>query len=128
MPSGPSSTDHVMSSVRALKTSESTWRRFSSSWLRRIGVFIASWQACCGVSSSRLRSEPTPVDTLITIASRIGSIGGLVTCANSCLKYEKSGGWLSLSTASARSLPIEPIGSSPLQAVGASRTFMSSCV
>ena len=45
-----------------------------------------SWCACSGVSSSRLRSEPTPVPTLITIASRIGSIGGLVTCANSCLK------------------------------------------
>ena len=89
---------------------------------------IESWRACSGVSSSRLRSEPTPVDTLITIASRIGSIGGLVTCANSCLKYENSAGWLSLSTASARSLPIEPIGSSPRAAVGASRTFMSSCV
>ena len=30
--------------------------------------------------------EPTPVATLMTIASRIGSIGGLVTWAKSCLK------------------------------------------
>ena len=75
-----------MSSVRERKTLESTWRSFSSSPLRRIGVFIASWRACSGPSSSRLRSEPTPVPTLITIASRIGSIGGLVTCAKSCLK------------------------------------------
>ncbi len=85
-PSAPSSTGHVMSSVRAAKTAESTCRSFSSSALRRIGVRIASWCACSGVSSSRLRSEPTPVATLITIASRIGSIGGFVTCANSCLK------------------------------------------
>ena len=85
-PSAPSVTGQVMSSVRELKTLESTWRSFSSSPLRRIGVFIASWRACSGPSSSRLRSEPTPVPTLITIASRIGSIGGLVTCAKSCLK------------------------------------------
>ena len=86
MPCGPSATGHVMSSVRARKISESTCRSFSSSALRRIGVSIASWRACSGVSSSRLRSDPTPVETLITIASRIGSIGGFVTCAKSCLK------------------------------------------
>ena len=86
MPAGPSATGHVMSIVRAANTDESTWRSFSSSWLRRIGVSIASWRACSGVSSSRLRSEPTPVATLITIASRIGSIGGFVTWAKSCLK------------------------------------------
>ena len=85
-PSAPSAIGHVMSSVRAKKIAESTWRSFSSSWLRRIGVSIPSWRACSGVSSSRLRSEPTPVVTLITIASRIGSIGGFVTCAKSCLK------------------------------------------
>ena len=42
--------------------------------------------ACSGVSSNRLRSLPRLVARLITISSRIGSIGGLVTCANSCLK------------------------------------------
>ena len=41
-----------------------------------------------GVSSRRFRSEPTLACTLITTASRIESIGGLVTCAKSCLKYE----------------------------------------
>ena len=46
MPSGPSATGHVMSIVRARNTSESTWRSFSSSALRRIGVSIASCQAC----------------------------------------------------------------------------------
>ena len=58
-PSAPSSTGHVMSSVCALKTSESTWRRLSSSSSRRIGLSITSWRACSGVSSSRFRSEPT---------------------------------------------------------------------
>ena len=86
MPSGPSAIGHVMSTVCALKTELSTWRSCCSSRSNRIGVCIASWCACSGVSSSRLRSEPTPVPMLITIASRIGSIGGFVTCANSCLK------------------------------------------
>ena len=71
-----------------LKTSDSTWRRLSSSWLRRIGFSMISCRACSGVSSSRLRSEPTSDCTLITTASRIESIGGFVTCAKSCLKYE----------------------------------------
>ena len=39
-----------------------------------------------GLSSSRLPSAPSPAPMLITMSSRIGSIGGLVTCANSCLK------------------------------------------
>ena len=55
----------------------------------------------------------------MTIDSRIGSIGGFVTCAKSCLKYVNSGGRWSERTASAVSLPIEPIGSSPLPAIGA---------
>ena len=57
----PRSTGQVMSIVCALKIDESTWRRLSSSRLRRIGWSIASWWACSGVSPSRLRSEPTLV-------------------------------------------------------------------
>ena len=87
-PSAPSSTGHVVSTVCALKTSERTWRSWSSSLSRRIGLSITSCRACSGVSSSRFRSEPTLAFTLITTASRIESIGGFVTCANSCLKYE----------------------------------------
>ena len=48
-----------MSSVCALKISESTCRRLSSWSSRRIGFSITSWRACSGVSSSRFRSEPT---------------------------------------------------------------------
>ena len=62
------------------------------------------------------------------MVSRRGSIGGLVTCAKSCLKYEKRGGRRSDSTARAPSLPIEPVGSSPVEAIGASSTRRSSCV
>ena len=54
----------------------------------RIGLSITSCRACSGVSASRLRSEPTLAPTLMTTASRIESIGGFVTCAKSCLKYE----------------------------------------
>ena len=88
MPAGPSATGQVMSSVCDLKIAERTWRSCSSSESSRIGLSITSWRACSGVSSSRFRSEPTLAWTLITIASRIESIGGFVTCAKSCLKYE----------------------------------------
>ena len=77
--------------------------------------------------SSTLGLGPTKDTSDITIASRIGSIGGLVTCANSCLKYVNSGGRWSDSTASALSLPIEPTGSSPRAAIGAMSTRRSSC-
>ena len=127
MPSTPSATGQVMSIVWARKMSCETWRSVSSSWLRRIGCSITSWWACSGLSSSRFPSAPTAVDRLITTASRIESIGGFVTCAKSCLKYELSGGAWSERTASALSLPIDPIGSSPIRAVGVRRTRMSSC-
>ena len=87
-PPGPPATGQVVSIVCARKTLESICRSRSSSSSRRIGFAITSWRACSGVSSSRLRSEPTLASTLITTASRIESIGGFVTWANSCLKYE----------------------------------------
>jgi hypothetical protein len=86
MPSAPSLTGHVMSIVCERKTDVSTSRSVSSSWLRRIGWSMTSWWACSGVSASRFCSAPTPVASDITIDSRIGSIGGFVTCAKSCLK------------------------------------------
>ena len=46
---------------------------------RRIGGFTA-------LMSSRFGFGPMNDTSDITIASRIGSIGGFVTCANSCLK------------------------------------------
>ena len=45
----------------------------------RIGGFTA-------LMSSRLGLGPMKLFRLITMASRIGSIGGFVTWANSCLK------------------------------------------
>ena len=87
-PFAPSAAGHVVSIVHDLNTSDSTRRSCSSSPSSRIGLSITSCRACSGVSSSRLRSEPTLARTLITIASRIESIGGFVTCAKSCLKYE----------------------------------------
>ena len=116
-----------MSSVAAKNTSCETWRSFSSSWLRRIGWSITSWWACSGFSISRLTSAPTPACNDITTFSRIGSIGGLVTCANSCLKYANSGGWRSDRTASAASLPMLATGSSPFVAIGAMIIRRSSC-
>src|SRR3954454_20790926 len=92
MPGTPSSTGHVMSSVAVSKTSWPTWRSVSSSTLRITGPCITSWWPCSGASTSRLPSAPMPVETDMTTASRIGSIGGVVTCAKSCLKYEESGG------------------------------------
>ena len=124
--SAPSAARQVMSIVRASKTEWSTWRSRSSSGLRRIGWLITSWWQWSGVSSSRLISGPMQASRLITTASRIGSTAGLVTCANSCLKYENSGGLRSESTASAASLPIEPVGSAASRAIGASTMRRSS--
>ena len=128
MPASPSSAGQVMSIVRASKTLWSTWRSFSSCELRRIGCDITSWWQWSGVSSSRLISGPMQAVRLITTDSRIGSIAGLVTCANSCLKYENSGGLRSDRLASATSLPIEPVGSAASRAIGARITLRSSSV
>ena len=86
MPSGPSSTRQVIGIVCERNTVESTPRSDSSSALRRIGCGITSWWEWSGPSVRRFASEPTPVRIDITTDSRIGSIGGFVTCANSCLK------------------------------------------
>jgi len=128
MPAVPSLTGQVMSIVSAANTSWETWRSVSSARLSRIGWSRISLWACSGVSSNRLRSEPRLVARLITISSRVESMGGLVTCANSCLKYENRGGACSENTARERSLPIEPTGSCASRAIGASSTRRSSCV
>ena len=72
--------------VCARNTDESTPRSDSSSPLRRIGCGMTSWCAWSAPSVSRLDSEPTAVRIDMTTDSRIGSIGGFVTWANSCLK------------------------------------------
>ena len=86
MPSGPSATGQVIGTVCERNTEESTPRSDSSSTLRRMGCGMTSWWACSALSASRLRSEPTAVRMDMTTSSRIGSIGGLVTWAKSCLK------------------------------------------
>ena len=77
--------------------------------------------------SSRFGFGPMKDTSDITICSRIGSIDGLVTCANSWRKYWYSDLFLSDSTASGESLPIAPIASSPACAIGSSWNFRSSC-
>src|SRR5271154_2932808 len=47
----------------------------------------------------------------------MGSMGGLVTTATTCLKYLLSGGRAGENTASGRSKPIEVIGSLPFSAM-----------
>jgi hypothetical protein len=68
------------------------------------------------------------VSSDITSASRIGSIGGLVTCANSWWKYANRLGAWSDSTASGVSVPIEPIGSLPSRAIASISTPTHSSV
>ena len=64
----------------------------------------------------------------ITSSSRIGSIGGLVTWANSCLKYLKSSCGLSDNTANGVSVPIEETASWPSTTIGVMTIFNSSTV
>jgi hypothetical protein len=67
--------------VRSIARSRAMSSKSSIGWStsRRIGGLTA-------LMSSRLGLGPMKLFRLITMASRIGSIGGLVTCANSCLK------------------------------------------
>ena len=105
-----------------------TWRIVSRSALLRIGVGTSSRLAWAGPCSSRLPPAPRLVARDMTSSSRIGSMGGLVTWAKSCLKYAKRLTGRSLSTARGASLPIEPTGSSPSRAIGARTSFSSSSV
>ena len=84
----------------------------------RTGCSSSSRRHCSGVSARRLPSPPRQVASVITSFSRIGSMGGLVTWANCCLKYRKRSCGRSLRTASGASLPMLPVGSSPLVAIG----------
>ncbi len=86
MPSVPCPTGQVMSIVRASNTAWSTWRSFSVSPFRRMGCGMTSWWQWSGVSPSRLISGPMQASRLMTTDSRIGSMAGFVTWANSCLK------------------------------------------
>ncbi|WDT80090.1 MAG: hypothetical protein MPW14_23775 [Candidatus Manganitrophus sp.] len=61
-------------------------RIFARSALVRIGCCTRIRRACSGVSPSRFGLGPMKVTSDITSSSRIGSIGGLVTWAKSCLK------------------------------------------
>ena len=65
---------------------------------------------------------------LITSSSRIGSIGGLVTCAKFCLKYVNKGFGLSDIAEIGVSLPMEPMASSPVVPIGVISSLRSSCV
>ena len=127
-PVAPSPRGNVVATVAVGKARWVTWRRVSMSAFVRTGWGSSSRFACAGPCSSRLPPAPSDETRDITMRSRIGSIGGFVTCANSCLKYEKRGTAWSLSTASGVSLPIEPTGSSPASAMGASTSRRSSSV
>ena len=110
------------------KTPSRVPRIFARSALSITGPRSASWWHCSGVSSNVLPSGPSVVSSDITSASRIGSIGGFVTCANSWWKYaERFGAWFD-STASGVSVPIEPIGSLPVSAIGSITAWTSSSV
>ena len=61
-------------------------RILASSRCVRIGRFRITWRQLCGPGLSRLRSAPSATALLVTISSRMASMGGLVTWANSCLK------------------------------------------
>ena len=61
-------------------------RIFIRSVLVRIGLLIRSTLQFSGFSSKRFPADPIYTVVEVTTSSRMESIGGLVTCANSCLK------------------------------------------
>ena len=82
----PTRTSNRAGMVMVLMPSTSRALIFSSSALVTTGSFSLSWRQCSGVSSNRLRCRPTKLMVEVTSSSRIASRGGLVTCANICLK------------------------------------------
>ncbi len=66
---------------RSMSRSLAMSASLSTGWLTSNRIGGLTW-----LMSSRLGRGPMNDTSDITIASRIGSIGGLVTCANSCLK------------------------------------------
>ena len=124
----PNATGQSSDSVIGSNTPSCVARIFARSWLSRIGLRSASWWHCSGVSSNVLPSGPIELSSDITSASRIGSIGGFVTCANSWWKYADRFGARCESTASGVSVPIEPSGSLPASAIGVMIRSMSSSV
>src|SRR5438477_555464 len=79
----------------------------------RVGCLTLIRRQASGVSAITFGLGPILVTSDMTSSSRIGSIGGLVTWANSCLKYLNRSCGRSESTAIGVSVPIEETGSSP---------------
>ena len=125
-PSSVAEASKSIGSTRTGKSARAPLVSLARSSLVRMGCSSSSRRHCAGVSASRLPSPPRQLARVITSFSRMGSMGGLVTCANCCLKYRKRSCGRSLSTASGASLPMLPVGSSPLVAIGVSRIFRSS--
>ena len=59
---------------------------FKRSVFVKIGFSIFNAWQFSAFSSSRLPASPIYTVVEVTTSSRIASIGGLVTCANNCLK------------------------------------------
>ena len=85
-PSAPSFGLKRIGMVTDLNSPSATCFSFASSSLVRIGDFSSMRWQLSGSGLSRLRSEPMVVSDEVMISSRMQSIGGLVTCAKSCLK------------------------------------------
>ena len=127
-PSAPSATRNNMRSVLLLKCGSEIPRIFCRSALVKIGCWTLIRRQDSGDSSIKLGFGPMFVTSDITSCSRIGSIGGLVTCANSCLKYLNKSCGRSDNTAKGVSVPMEEIGSSPLTIMGVMTILSSSTV
>ena len=111
-----------------MKCGSARSRIFSNSALVRIGCWTLIRRQASGVSAITFGFGPMFVTRDITSCSRIGSIGGFVTWANSCLKYLDRSCGRSDNTASGVSVPMEETGSSPVTTIGVMTIFSSSTV
>src|SRR5262249_15019956 len=104
-------------------------RIFSRSSLERIGWRTSRRFVFDVPSRSKMFGRGPMIETrLITSSSRIGSIGGLVTCAKFCLKYVNSDFGLSDKAEIGVSVPIGPTASSPGVALRRLKNFRSAWV
>ena len=117
-PSAPSETAYVASRTRLVQPRWSI--ALSASICSTVSSGDLSRSLCASVSLvvTRSPSGPTMHSRDVTTASRMGSMGGFVTCANICLKYSKLSLGISDITASGASLPIEPSASAPVPIMG----------
>ena len=85
-PSAPREARNSIDSVPTLRPGSARRRTLANSSLVSTGPLSSTRRQSVGFGSRRLPSAPSQTSDEVMISSRMLSMGGLVTCAKSCLK------------------------------------------